>query len=240
MLSFCHVLCLLNKSRKFPGTDERLTYARTGALRDLLCVNYQCLHNHRPLNIAIPVMAISAVSSHLKVIVIGAGPAGLCMATALRLQGHNVTVLERRRDTQARGHALVIQPAAVRALEHLKGAHKAFSSISVDPGVLQWWSYKSADLKPIAVQLPTELKSSRAERRFQTDRASVQKVLHKLAVANGANFLFGKVVQGVEDDAKKSSLWTSDGEEYCADLIIAADGMPHDLRYYTRGIRQMD
>lgn len=163
-------------------------------------------------------MAVSAAKSRLKVIVIGAGPAGLCTATALRQEGHRVTVLERRRDTQPHGHALVIQPAAVRALQHLKGAHKAFDSVSVEAGALRWWSYKGT--KPFAAPA-----ASPSERRFQTDRPSVQKVLHELAVANGAQLLFGRTVQAIEDVAEKPRLWTADGEMFTADLIIAADGM---------------
>ncbi|KAJ5808088.1 hypothetical protein N7474_009357 [Penicillium riverlandense] len=168
-------------------------------------------------------MAVSAANSRLKVLVIGAGPAGLCTATALKQEGHSVTVLERRRDTQPLGHALVIQPAAVRALQHLKGAHKALTSVSVDAGALRWWSYK--DTKPFAAE-----RSSRAERRFQTDRPSVQKVLHELAVANGVQLLFGRTVQAVEDAAVKPRLWTANGEKFTADLIIAADGIKSATR----------
>ncbi|KFX91722.1 hypothetical protein V490_05767 [Pseudogymnoascus sp. VKM F-3557] len=172
-------------------------------------------------------MAVTVANSRLRVIVIGAGPAGLCTATALKQEGHSVTVLERRRDTQPHGHALVIQPAAVRALQHLKGAHKAFSSVSVDAGALLWWSYKGTE--PFAAPLPAE-RSSRAERRFQTDRPSVQKVLYELAVANGAQLLFGRTVQGVEDVAVKPRLWTANGEMFTADLIIAADGIKSATR----------
>lgn len=167
-------------------------------------------------------MALSAANSRLKIIVIGAGPAGLCTATALRQEGHSVTVLERRRDIQPLGHALVIQPAAVRALQYLKGADKAFSSVSVDAGTLRWWSYR--DTKPFATPGPAET-LSRAERRFQTDRPSVQNLLHKLAVANGAELLFGRAVQGVQDLGAKPRLWTTKGEKFSADLIVAADGM---------------
>ncbi|KAJ5601351.1 hypothetical protein N7510_010885 [Penicillium lagena] len=168
-------------------------------------------------------MAVSAANSRLKVIVIGAGPAGLCTATALRQEGHSVTVLERRRDLQPRGHALVIQPAAVRALQHLKGAHKAFNRVSVDAGALRWWSYKGT--KPFAAE-----RSSHAERRYQTDRPSVQKVLHELAVANCAELLFERTVQAVEDAAVKPRVWTANGEKFTADLIIAADGIKSATR----------
>jgi salicylate hydroxylase len=175
---------------------------------------------------AMTAIAASAASSPLKVVIIGAGPAGLCAATALKQDGHDVTVLERRRDIQPRGHALVIQPAAVRALKHLRGAHEAFDRVSVEASELRWWSYKAA--RPFAVPLPF-VKELATEKRFQTDRPSVQKVLHQLAIANGARLLFGRAVHEVEDDAGKARLRTSSGEQFTADLIVAADGMPGSL-----------
>ncbi|CAI7669251.1 unnamed protein product [Penicillium pancosmium] len=172
-------------------------------------------------------MALSAANSRLKIVVIGAGPVGLCTAAALRQEGHSVTVLERRRATQPLGHALVIQPAAVRALQYLKGADESFSSVSVDAGALRWWSYR--DTKPFATSVPAET-LSRAERRFQTDRPSVQNLLHELAVAKGAELLFGRAVQGVQDLGVKSTLWTTKGEKFTADLIVAADGIKSATR----------
>ncbi|KAF5865967.1 hypothetical protein ETB97_001545 [Aspergillus alliaceus] len=140
--------------------------------------------------------------------------------SVLPSQGDCHRFLERQRDTRPHGHALVTQPAAVRALEDLKEAHNAFSSIGVDVGALHWWSYKG--IMPIAVQLPTG-KSSRAERRFQTDRSSL---------------LFGKNVQGVEDGPRNSWLWTGDGE-YSTDLVIAADGVLQPITNEKETISQL-
>lgn len=159
---------------------------------------------------------MTALSTHsLRVIVVGAGPAGLCAAAALRQEGHAVTVLERQRGLQSRGNALVIQPAAVKALAHLRGAHAALDAVSVRSDRLCYWSYRGD--APFAV-------ADLLDRRFETDRPSAQRVLHELAVAEGVEVQFGRNIEHVEDDGDKATLQTSDGEVLEGDLIIAADG----------------
>ena len=151
----------------------------------------------------------------LKVIVVGAGPAGLCAAAALRQEGHAVTVLERQRSLQSRGNALVIQPAAVKALSYLKGAHEALEKVSVRSDKLCYWSYKSE--KPFAV-------TNLLDKRFETDRPSVQRELYKLATKNGVEVVFGSNIEHVEDTEDQAKLRTSEGQVLEADMIVAADG----------------
>jgi salicylate hydroxylase len=156
----------------------------------------------------------------LRVIVIGAGPAGLCAAAALRQDGHAVTVLERQRSLQSRGNALVIQPAAVKALSYLKGAHEALEKVSVRSDKLCYWSYK--DGKPFAV-------TSLLDKRFETDRPSVQRELYILASNNGVEVVFGSNVEHVEDTEVRARLRTSEGQVLEADMIVAADGESSSL-----------
>ncbi|KAJ6779724.1 hypothetical protein PWT90_02067 [Aphanocladium album] len=164
-----------------------------------------------------------AALSHqsLKVVVVGAGPAGLCAAAALRQDGHAVTVLERQRGLQAGGNALVIQPAAVKALTHLRGAHAALEQVSVRSDRLCYWSYKGDE--PFAA-------TSLLDRRFETDRPSVQRALYDLAVKDGVEVRFGSNIEQVEDRGSKATLRTSDGEVLESDLIVAADGIKSKTR----------
>lgn len=164
-----------------------------------------------------PISFMAALSNNsLKVVVIGAGPAGLCAAVALRQQGHAVTVLERQRCLQSRGNALVIQPAAVKALSHLKGAHQALDKVSVRSDRLCYWSYQGDE--PFAV-------TALLDKRFETDRPSVQRALYKLAIKDGVKVSFGCNIDHVEDAKDTATVRTSAGEVLDADVIVAADGM---------------
>ncbi|PQK11700.1 hypothetical protein BB8028_0003g03240 [Beauveria bassiana] len=157
----------------------------------------------------------------LRIAVVGAGPAGLCAATALRQEGHIVTVIERQRSLQRRGNALVIQPAAVKALGSIKGAHEALSRVSVANKQLWWWSYK--DSEPLAI-------TQSVEKRFDTDRPSVQRVMHSLAIECGVEVLFGRNIVSITDHPVQPVITTSDGDSISADLIIGADGIKSAIR----------
>lgn len=151
----------------------------------------------------------------LKVIVVGAGPAGLCVAAALRQEGHAVTVLERQRSLQLRGNALVIQPAAVKALSSLNGALEALEKVSIRSDRLCYWSYQGD--KPFAV-------TNLVDKRFETDRPSVQRALYELATKSGVEVVFNTNIEHVEDTRDNATLQTSEGETLYADIVVAADG----------------
>lgn len=126
-----------------------------------------------------------------------------------------MTVLERQPGLSTRGNALVIQPAAVKAVRHIVGAHDALRRVSVPNDELKWWSY-GAD-KPFAT-------SQAVDTRFDTDRVSAQKVFYDLAVKNGTEVRFGASVSEIRDGEQEAEVTTSEGETLQAEVIIGADG----------------
>ncbi|KAJ4052096.1 hypothetical protein NW760_008462 [Fusarium oxysporum] len=65
---------------------------------------------------------------------------------------------------------------------------------------------------------------------FMTERPAVQRMAYDASIAAGATVLFNCQVIGLDQNALPVRLWTADGQEYTADLIITADGIKSKIR----------
>ncbi len=75
---------------------------------------------------------------------------------------------------------------------------------------MAFWQYTSASRTP----------------RHRVNRPLLQKIMYTVAVEAGVKVVFGKNVVRLVEEGEKLQLWTQDGEEWNADLIVGADGMP--------------
>lgn len=159
----------------------------------------------------------------LRVVVVGAGIAGLAAALGLARAGHAVTVLERRPASDPAGTGLLLQPFALAAL-HALGLRDAVVQAGAAIDTLQRFEHGTEVLRLRYHE--------RAEGLFGLGirRSLLNGLLLDHARRAGALLRFGSGVVAVEEreDAVGIVLEGGDSESY--DLVVVADGLSSRLR----------
>ncbi|KAH7211420.1 hypothetical protein DER44DRAFT_807411 [Fusarium oxysporum] len=122
----------------------------------------------------------------------------------------------------AQGGTLTVQPAAARTYTHI-GLGAALEAISITGHGLHFCSYKDSS-GPIGVVSYGNMKA------FMNERPAVQRMAYDASIAAGVTVSFDCHVIGLGQNALPVRLWTADGREYTADLIIAADGIKSKIQ----------
>lgn len=154
----------------------------------------------------------------MRVIVAGAGIAGLTAAAGLRRDAHDVTVLERRLDT-ASGTAITLWPNALAALDTLSlGDDVRAASARVGAGAVRWrdgsWIRRpGVDAVITALGEPLSV----------IHRVDLRDVLAEKSAAAGPA-LTGVTAAGARTSRGRAIVTTAAGEELDADLVVVADG----------------
>jgi salicylate hydroxylase len=180
----------------------------------------------------LPILSISGtMTTHvtsntvkLSIIIVGDGPVGCALAAGLAAEKHSVTVLERDPKPRAEGGPLFVGRSGRRAYEYL-GLAEALDANSLAARSMHW-SYK--DKKGEAPLTEKSVGELAARLVF---RPAARKIAVEAALERGAVVLHDKkVVELYEDEDGKPRVVTADGQDFTADLIVAADGIKSPMR----------
>ncbi|WP_206861943.1 5-demethoxyubiquinol-8 5-hydroxylase UbiM [Lysobacter changpingensis] len=162
------------------------------------------------------------------VIVIGAGPAGLCLARALQRSGLRVTVLEREAEAGLRapafdGREIALTQRSVRLLRELDmwrrlppdECHPLCEARVFDTDVRDPMRVGGSD-EPLGWLVPNHAIRAAA---FEAAAASGDVELHA-----------GVRIASVDTDAIRARVGLEDGRVFTANLIVAADGRFSEMR----------
>ncbi|WP_421845027.1 FAD-dependent monooxygenase [Mycobacterium sp.] len=163
-----------------------------------------------------------------RILVVGAGIAGLATAGALQQADHDVTVVEERTDTST-GSAISVWPNALAALDHLGlGEAVREAGQQVNAATLRW--HDGGWLR----HLPAErLVAALGEPLIVIQRSVLRDIL--MAGVLPGSIEYGRAAEGLLATGGGVHIAISDGTARRADALIGADGVGSMVAHHLNG-----
>ncbi|KAG5748253.1 hypothetical protein H9Q69_007416 [Fusarium xylarioides] len=168
-------------------------------------------------------------SSKLHVIIVGAGLGGLGAAIAVRLAGHDVTVLESAPAIGEVGAGIQVLPNAARVLFSW-GLEKELVKNATKPRKCNFIGWKGNHLSEMDYHGYAAASGGYPFLDFH--RATLHKALLERAQELGAKIVCGSKVMSYEiaDDNSDATVFLEGGQTMKSDLVVGADGIASSLR----------
>lgn len=164
--------------------------------------------------------------------IVGAGPAGSMLAYLLASKGHNVHLIERKKETERKVCGEYLCPKGVELLEELNLFDKLCSGFQPIYGMI----LVSPENDIIPSYFPRPRKS---ERGLSVNRKIFDQNILQLAIDHGAILLADKTVTNAFK--KDNGKWVVDANDdhYEFDLLVAADGRQSKIGHLLGHIKQI-
>ncbi|MBB4930715.1 salicylate hydroxylase [Lipingzhangella halophila] len=162
----------------------------------------------------------------MRIVIVGAGIAGLTLATALARTGARTVLLDQSTEAQPVGAGLQLSPNAARPLRRL-GLDKALESVAVRPegqDILRWDDGTLVHSTPMGAEY---------ERHYGVPlytllRSDLHRILRDSAPSGSVRR--GRYVTSILESSDGVTLRCSDGQEITGDVAIGADGIHSMIR----------
>ena len=168
------------------------------------------------------------VPSHVEITIVGAGPAGLAAACALRKHGISVAVLDAAPQPSSFSRATIIHCDTLKALDSIDVAeHIASKGIPIS--AINAWT-QSARL----TSMPIRQKNEKYATSVAMPQSQLEEILSSRLDSLGGTFIRGATVSGIADLGNAVHLVVlgaaGSRTEITADYVIAADGLHSMIR----------
>jgi len=160
----------------------------------------------------------------LRVLIVGAGIAGLALARALRLRGITAEVVERTAEWEASGAGLYLPGNSVRALDEL-GIWEELAAPANAIVRQRFLDHRGRRLADIDVRSYWDGVAPCVGIR----RATLHEAL-RVGSVEGSVVRFGISVADLDDDGQSKRVRFSDGSTGTYDLVVGADGVHSTIR----------
>ncbi|NGO14383.1 oxidoreductase [Streptomyces sp. HC44] len=163
----------------------------------------------------------------LRVLVAGGGVAGQALAFWLTRGGHQVTVVERFPGLRASGAQVDLRGQGIEAVERMGLLETVRSRLVDEAGV----AFVDSRGKPKATIMANTSGKGRQTltSEYEIMRGDLVRILHE-ATKDDTEYVFGKSVDGFDQDADRVTAHFSDGNSGEYDLLIGADGQGSRIR----------
>lgn len=159
-------------------------------------------------------------ASPLRVLVIGAGIAGLSAAIALGRRGIRAHLVERSASWEVYGVGIILQSNAIRAL-HALGLAEACVAQGFPYSVS---THCDAQGQPFRDRPKPNVGDARFPSSCGIQRRALHRILSQKALELGAQVDLGCTVKSLDDGAREVQVTFDDGRTGAYDLVIGADG----------------
>ncbi|KAI0438241.1 FAD binding domain protein [Xylaria telfairii] len=158
----------------------------------------------------------------LRLVVIGAGLAGLAAAISTRLEGHHVTILEKSPKLEEVGAGLQLTPNATR-LFHRWGVFDALKSKAAVPSYLAVRRYDGTQVLAYEERFQEKMIQRYGAPFWDVHRADLQACLVHRAISLGVDIEVGCEITDVNFDQAVAT--AKDGRRFHGNVILGADGL---------------
>lgn len=170
----------------------------------------------------------------MRILIVGAGIAGLATAYWLKRLGHSPIVLERAPRLRAEGYMITFSGVGITVAERMGLAGRLREADRLREGESVRLSYLRPDGSPKFTLDQSILRDIVGDAQITLMRGDLERTLHE-AVQRDVHIRFGATVDMLEERGERMRAHLTDGGVVEADMVIGADGLHSHIRAITFG-----